>query len=181
MILSIDPSMTCTGWALFQPTDEKIVAHGYVCPPKDAELFVACDLLVSNVWARVLEHTTAADIAHVIIETPQTVMFNGRATKAKRNITNLPTYGVVVGAFYGRFSGMPVFEGKVEGVSVTDWAMRFPIREGDKHKEGRTKLVELLFSLNRGALGPMSYAGNVADALLMARWWADRQRLGGMR
>ena len=178
MILSIDPSMTCTGWALFEPTREKIVAHGYVCPP-EADLFVACDLLVSTVWTRVLEHTTAAGIATVLIETPQTVMFNGRATKAKRSITSLPTYGVVVGAFYGRFSGMAPLEGKIEGVSVSEWAMRYAVRKDDKHKEGRAKLVELLFNLQRGALGPKSYAGNVADAMLMARWWAERQRIGG--
>ena len=45
-----------------------------------------------------------------------------------------------------------------------------PVNRGDEHKEKRVSYVEWLYPVWAGRFGPKTKAGNVADAVLLARW-----------
>ena len=86
-----------------------------------------------------------------------------------RSALSLPSYGVAVGAVF--MQAVLHTPGRVLTPASDEWPSRsVPRTAGDAHKEGRVRYVEGLYGLERGALGPKTRAGNVADAVLLAMW-----------
>lgn len=175
LILSIDPSLSCTGWALVNADATKAVAFGKFNTTESMDLHVRCRLLATNVQSAALDHCKAADIAAVLIETPQD---EGNSGRGRRSTTYLPSYGACVGYFLGHFDAQ-VFAERVHAISASKWGKGF--RTGGDNKPQRVKAAAWTYQIKPEDMGKPTVAGNVADALLMARWWADRQRLGGGR
>jgi hypothetical protein len=90
----------------------------------------------------------------------------------KRSALHLPTYGIAVGTVLAEaeryLEERPQREIVVLCRPSDDWTKRYPSTRGDPHKTARVRLVEGMFCLLRGSLGPESTAGNVADAILLA-------------
>lgn len=94
-----------------------------------------------------------------------------------RSALHLPTYGIAVGTVLAeaeRYAEThPHLDVKVLCRPSDSWTRGYPGTKGDPHKTARVRLVESLYGLADGALGFMSYAGNVADAILLARHAAE--------
>lgn len=189
-VLGIDPSLTCTGWALLEsfPTRPQglAIAHGYIIPfGADRPMHERIGHLAEVLHAEIFKHFVGdAPLAYCAIEIPE----NKPRPVAKRgfssrSVLSLPNLGIPVGAcittalaHFGR--------DKTRTVAPSDWLTGDIPRVGgsdeeeasagkdagsDPHKVYRVRYAESVWSLKRDSLGPVSRAGNVADALFIAR------------
>lgn len=97
-----------------------------------------------------------------------------RGFKARSALT-LPSYGIAVGVIVAtasawrdqrRNAGHPC---EILDVAADAWTRGYPATANDPHKTARVRLVESLYALAAGSLGCATLAGNVADAVLLAR------------
>lgn len=192
-VLGLDPSLTCTGWAVLEslPTRPQgiAVAHGYITPPGADqpmhERIAALLAELDNVFAAHLQDQTASRAGlYCAIEIPENkARPAGKRGFASRSIVTLPNLGIPVGACIGFALGRFVPD-NVRTVAPSDWLSRDIPRVGgvgdeeqssgkdagsDPHKTMRVHYAESVWSLKHGSLGPPSKAGNVADALFIAR------------
>lgn len=156
MLLAIDPSMTMTGYAVLDGP-RRIVEAGVFRPRGKGQVTRLASMMLD---ARSL--FVVHDVQDVVVELPGT--YHIAAKQGRRSAVNLPWYGVAVGSFL--FGIMD----HAHGVSVSQWAAKFP--KGDRDKANRVALVKSLFP--GVELGAKSVAGNVADAILMGVWWLER-------
>ena len=173
--LAFDPSISCTGWALLEAhndtLDGEFRAGGYIIPDsREAPLVERILDLAKAIGERA--RVTEADC--IIIETPAATGRNKAAQSFKGTAITIPVYGAAVGACIvaaaGGHRGI-----KMRGVPSDEWTKhRVPSTRSDADKSARVEYVRDLYKV--GDLGPKSYAGNVADAVLIARWaiWKDR-------
>lgn len=170
MILAIDPGISCTGYCLLDTVgpDGSIHEAGRIVPgPSSKSLGDRARSIVSDI--NELVHDNGIDA--VVIETPQTV---ARGKRNTRSASTLPTYGVAVGAILAGVH-VPDLAERIE-VSATEWTRGIPTTSRDKDKSNRVMLVERIYGMPSGSLGPKTTAGNVADAVLLARWAMLRRR-----
>jgi hypothetical protein len=105
----------------------------------------------------------------VIVETPFEKT-RGGAGQSKRSVVTLPWYGVAVGAaICGAMRYLPGSDAKLGGVANDTWAKRYPVGK-DPYKTARVKLAADVYGRQPEEFGCKSKAGDVADAVLMARW-----------
>lgn len=174
-ILAFDPSLTCTGWALLRSHAEHpngvIMGMGYLQPdgiPSD-DLAVRILDLAKGIGQRAAE--SMADL--IVIETPAATGRAPGGQSFRSTVMTAPVYGAAVGAC---ITACGAFGVKVCGVPADKWTQGFgvPSSRGDTFKVRRVEYVCRQWGLE--SLGPKTYAGNVADAVLIARWamWRDR-------
>jgi len=173
-ILAFDPSLSCTGWALLrvhaEHPDGLILGMGYIqpdgAPPDDLAARILD--LANGIGKRAAE--SAADL--IVIETPATTGRAAGGQSFRGTAMTIPIYGAAVGACItvcGRECA------KVRGVPSDMWTKGrgVPSSRGDALKTRRVEYVCRQWGVK--SLGPKTYAGNVADAVLIARWamWRD--------
>lgn len=168
-ILAIDPSLTCTGWAVLHGPDT--VPHfGLIRTPKAKPFLDRVVEVCADLASLVVTYSPGA----VVIETPATVMAGGR----HRAVVSGATYGFLAGAAYAHL--MIAARVPVEGVAATVWTKSLgpavSRTRGDPHKQNRVRAVEYMVPALKGMLGPKTTAGNIADAILLGRWWFNQQQ-----
>ena len=172
-ILACDPSMSCTGWALIDDDgshDGRYIAGGYIIPDATDDLAEKLKDLAGGVVARARESACNRSI----VETPAAT---GRVRGAQRfrgTAMTIPIYGAAVGAcIVGLAMGQSA---RVESVPSDEWTRHRVPSCKDSAKAARVEYVCRTYGLAMGSLGPKTYAGNVADAVLIARYAMWRER-----
>lgn len=174
IVLGLDPSLSCTGWALIEmdeSLDGRFIAAGSIVPSRSGSLVYRILDLAKAVRKRVRERIP--DL--VVIETPaETGRAKSGQTFAGTALT-IPVYGAAVGACIVACDGIHD-ECLVIGTASDEWtrARDTPRCSRDKDKVNRVEYVREVWRL--GDLGPKTLAGNVADALLIARWGVRHYR-----
>lgn len=187
-VLGIDPSLTCTGWALLEqfPTRPQglAIAHGIIEPAgADKPMHERIRELACLLTQAIVCNPTAS---HCTIEIPENKPRPaGKRGFAKRSVITLPNLGIPVGACIAL--ACTHFDApNIRTVAPSDWLTSDIPRVGgggddddehstgkdagsDPHKTYRVRYAERVWNLKRDSLGPVSKAGNVADALFIAR------------
>lgn len=175
--VAFDPSIDATGYAALWDDG----AHGTILeagliktrPSDGASRQERLDDLIQQTAAVLKRHADTSAARTAVVEFPfSRARPGGHAT---RSILSLPTMGMAVGAVYAtaRAHGYPT----VLTPGSDEWpGNTVPPTRGDDHKTARVRYVESLYRLREGELGPKTTAGNVADAILLARWgiWTTR-------
>lgn len=169
-ILGLDPALNLTGWATLIDNgpdgllDDYGLIHGSEekgLDPRGRELVGQVQSLIKGV---------APDL--VVVELPADGS-QGSGGYGGRAAMSGPPYGFAVGCVFAAALAMGV---EVRGVSVSRWAKGLP--KGDDHKSGRVRAAQYLYGLPEGKLGAKTTAGNIADAILLARWVLIHKRQG---
>lgn len=177
--LTIDPSLSCTGYAVFSAA--ALDSAGIIRVPDTgkgrtqwARVAAALDDLTG-----ILQSLPADGSVTVVVETPQTVT---RGKRGQRSASSLPGYGMIVGAMLAHVRAY--IAAKAPGwslveVSATVWTKGYPSTNNDPHKTRRVRAAEYLYPSAAGKLGAETTAGNVADAILMGDWWVKHRAGAG--
>ncbi len=171
ILLSIDPSLSCTGWATFDITEHKLLNCGVVQESEGADLVARCDDVVRRTLASAFSVHDMSEITDVVLELPQTQV-HGMERYAQ---ATLPNYGMIVGYFAAWIKGGILFRPRLHPVTVTQWALRSPT--GGKQKPRRVAAVQYRFGLdllNGPDKLPKDIAGNAADAILLGDWFLNQ-------
>ncbi len=170
MILALDPSSECTGYAMLG-ADRTIIEMGTIRPDKRDATPDARVLTIGREVAGVLGRLSPGVVC---VETPFATRRGG--PKARRSAMTLPTYGMAVGAalhaadaWRRSHDPAPV----LCTVPADEWSRGLGSTADDEHKTKRVALVAHLYGITPESLGPKTLAGNVADAILMGRWALD--------
>lgn len=161
-ILSLDPATGETGWAVLTDDgspDGRLDDYGLI-RGADGELEHVMRELYCSALALIASHLP--DVAAVELPFAQ----KRPGGQARRSVVHLPTYGMAVGVC---LAACYAHTRSVYGVPNDEWGRRFPVGK-DQYKTARVLAVEGLYGLERGKMGAMSVAGNVADAVLLARY-----------
>ena len=169
LTLAFDPSLGCSGWALLSGAalaDSTIEDAGTITLQDDAPLADRLAVLASD--ASDLVRQLKPD--QIVVEFPESRARGGGGFGA-RSVLSLPNYGAAVGALYiGVYLAAP--DTPILTPCPSEWVGRgrVPSSKGDAHKTGRVQYVEWLYPAWKGRFGAKTKAGNVADAVLLARW-----------
>jgi len=169
-ILALDPSSTCAGWAILRDDGQPPIA-GVIAFPDGMDIIERLDQIALDV-RDLLPESRCPEIDAVVFERPE----DSKRGKARQNFkarghADMAHFGMAAGALYSevkaRLPGRRIYT-----PTPSQWVGRgrVPSSKGDPHKERRVRWVEHLYRMPEGALGPKTKAGNVADAVLMARW-----------
>lgn len=180
LALGIDPSLSCTGWAVVSRTDERLtLLAGGVVKSEDTSLALweRCRKVCTELEASA--GNWRKDLAIIAVEMPQTKMFRG----GKRSAATLPSYGVVVGAVAAMLEtwrhgfNLDLHDIPLLTPSATEWAMGMPTQSkkergaGARGKPGRIRQAEILFgAIQLEKTTAIESIEAVADAALLARW-----------
>jgi hypothetical protein len=169
VILAFDPSLTCTGWAVLHEDgpDGKLIAHGVIRVPDKGSVWERCRAVCADTAALVAEWKPS----RVVVETPQTYSIG---MGGKRSAATLPSYGMVVGALLATAT-LTAGAWTIRDVSASEWSRGVPGTKGDTHKKARVQYAASVYGLDPSSFGAVSVAGNVADAVLLARWAHHRR------
>lgn len=177
LVVGIDPSCACTGWAVLDASSGSMMgtlrekgSH----KPGEGTLAERVAETATDVRAHLLGLRDL--LALVVVEFPAKSERSPSAEFGRRSILTLPNYGICVGAVYEacrQSCDCPILTPASDEWTGGD----IPSTVGDDYKIGRVRYASSLYGLADGALGPKTYAGNVADAILLARWGLFR--LGG--
>lgn len=177
MILALDPSSTCTGWAVLRDDgspDGAIVQAGIIRSRRP-------DIVerLREIGGSIHELARFFDGVEVLaIERPETANIGqARQGYGRRGHSDMAHYGAAWWAvthaatetFPGAHCYMPT---PLEWVTDS----RIPSSKGDDHKTKRVEWACKVWGLEPGRLGCKTNAGNVADALFLARWAMRRYR-----
>lgn len=170
-VIAFDPSIDRTGYAVLEDDGDsgRIWEAGLITTRDHSHGRAArIDDLIAGTQEK-LDHAHA-DAA--VIEFPFSRVFPGRGTR--RSIATLPTMGLAIGAVYATARAHWT-SGKLPLGVLTpgsdEWPRgTVPPTKGDDAKEARVRYVEAVYRLRDGELGPKTTAGNIADAILQARW-----------
>lgn len=166
LVVGIDPSMTCTGYAVL--SGSCVLDAGVIRPSGKTLTERAHDL-----WRHCRDIVTTHRGAVVVVELPAARGIPPDAQGfRRRSALTLPVYGIAVGIVLGAYWASP--GARLIAVAADAWTRGMPSTRGDPRKTGRVRLVEQLYGLGRGGLGAPTVAGNVADAVLLARY-AERR------
>lgn len=174
-VLALDPAIGCTGYAVVEDVAGPLrLDAGVIRPSGDGwRRCASLGLHVTKLLEDVVPNV-------VLVETPFAHARGG--PKATRSAMTLPMYGGAVGAAVvvvdqwqvrGDIAGVPR---RYELFPVDTWSRGIPgATKRDPHKTGRVNLAARIYGLKAEEFGPVSIAGNVADAALMAWWWLQQQ------
>lgn len=171
--LGVDPSIAATAVALVE--GDEIRQKPIDCWRLKSEGTRLADRILSlatQLFAIIAE--TGPDI--FVVEAPSESMAGGYFTndpkRVKGQLLTLPVYGAATAAcmlacMWGRRDQT---ENLVFTPAANEWTRGLPsVRHDKTRKESRVKAVQYYFG-DDVPLGPVSFAGNTADALLLARW-----------
>ena len=170
MILSLDPSSECTGYAMLG-ADRGIIESGTIRPDARDKTPAARVLTIGREVGALVKRLSPGV---VVVETPFATPRGG--PKARRSAMTLPTYGMAVGAALAAVDGWRLTHDPAPvlvTVPADAWSRGLAGTRDDEHKVKRVQAVVYLYGIAPEALGPKTLAGNVADAILMARWALD--------
>jgi Holliday junction resolvasome RuvABC endonuclease subunit len=161
-VIGIDPSLGCTGWAI--TTGPETVVEGGIITPEGETLMERARSITDQLLAIIKPLGRPA----IVVETPATQRKAWGGFKGQ-NPMSAAAYAFVVGVVVGRLEpyGEPLLT-----VAPDEWAPRIrgAGRAKDPYKTARVQYAAQLFNIKPEILGPKTVAGNVADALLLARW-----------
>lgn len=186
LILAFDPSQDCTGYALLRDDDSddgELLEAGQIRCKKEATKTREADpiqVVTGNIFLEVLALRDQHRPNIMAIEMPADTGRPFGGFKG-RSMMSGPPFGMAVGAAVsaavlpvdGR--GVKVTPPRLMGFPSDGWAMnlgrRWRLRSTkvDKYKEDRVHLAARLYKRDPGAFGAKTTAGNVADAVLLAR------------
>lgn len=177
-LLSLDPSMSCTGWAVLEGepgTDGAVIEAGVIKPDGDERMGIRRALYTE---ARQLMMRACGVGSCIAVETPaeRRTAWGGFRN---RGAMDGPQYGAAVGVVLGAAWSVQDSPAVVSviGVPVDTWAAGIPkgkrvnragVLVPDDNKGQRVAMVKYVYGLDIG--GSKADAGGVADAILMARW-----------
>ncbi|MCC6322997.1 MAG: hypothetical protein IT438_16355 [Phycisphaerales bacterium] len=174
--LALDPSLSCTGYAALsgRTLDESRVIECGTAKPKADDLF-------DRLWeieADCLGLLVKFQPTTVVVERPMDKSFGLIGARGR---ISAPNYGMAVWCVY-RVACEQVGRENIRTPTPAEWVGRgsIPSSQGDKYKEKRVRWVETLYPEWRGRLGPKTTAGNIADAILLARWSIGMGAFGRM-
>ena len=170
-IFAIDPSLSCTGFALLR--SGKVDHFGTLRLAEDADLPERLIEMFADLCGILDRFSRNSRIDAIVIERPEE---NRRGGGSWANISpfTLTVYGSSFGAaVIAAHAAAP--EAMLLTPCPSTWVgrARIPSSKGDPHKTRRVKAVEYLFPETRGRFDCMTRAGNEADAILLARWGAE--------
>lgn len=169
-VVAFDPSMVLTGAACVSQGGERLVSSCLIRTPDKGDAADRCQAL----FADAAEYLADEDPDYIVIETPAET---GRPADSwgysGRSPLSMPVYGMAVGVIMGaavsHVRARPGRAIKVLNRAADAWTRGMPGTKADKNKTARVTLACTLFGLKPDALGAPSVAGNVADAILLAR------------
>ena len=165
--LGIDPSLTCTGYALvesFGVSPPRIVMAGTIKPKKG---HLAQRVIEISEDVRSLIRTTEPHM--VVVELPFATARGG--PHAKRSDLTLPNMGMCIGAvLYVAHDWCFNSSRSLVCTPSDEWTRGMKMGKQDEHKTGRVRAAAYLFNMTPEEFGAKTVAGNVADAALMAEW-----------
>lgn len=182
IIHAVDPSLTCTGYAVINDDGSEngiLIDAGTHIPHKGTLAERALEL-----GADIFDgfRSLRADVC--VVELPFAKTRGG--PKATRSAMLLPNYGIAVGmalSAAGRWvadsasvSGLMTSR-RVVAVPADEWSRGVPGTMRDPLKTKRVAMAAYLYNRPVSDFGTKSNAGNVADAVLLARWAMLRNRL----
>ena len=175
-VLAFDPSINTTGLGVVERRGDRLV-EGALIRTGDGDLETRATELRRDALENL--HHFSPDL--VVVELPAAT---GRHTAGQgfgaRSALYLPNYGIAVGMVLSaaleylsrnqaRPAGLSPTASRLITRAADAWTKGLPGTKNDEHKTARVRLVEQLYVLNPGALGAETVAGNVADAILLAR------------
>lgn len=168
MILALDPSSTCTGFATLDDGGGLVLDQCGTIRPAEADLPGRLLEIANDVRGLVC---TLSPGSSVVIERPQTAGGPNRGGFARMGVMSACSYGAAFGVALATVAEA-IPSDRIITPTPAEWVGRglVPSSRGDPHKVRRVRWVESLYLLAPDTLGPRTYAGNVADAILMARW-----------
>jgi hypothetical protein len=156
VILSIDPSSTCVGYAMFDESGT-LLGSGRLMPDKKND--VAMDRiagLVSELSALWHEHRPR----HCVIE-----VTSGKVARRLGGCgAGLATYGMAVGACWQMLRSL-VGPQNVTAVYENEWTRGVP-------KSQRLQLLRIIFPGYDPATDP---GGDAGDAIMLGEWWFEQK------
>lgn len=171
-VIAVDPSLTCTGYAIINGDGTQIIEYGKIKPDCDGDAYersLSIVQQVASVFRLHLDDWTEA----VVVEQPQTYC---KGLGGKRSAATAPNYGMVVGMVTMAIQQEMAHacpEAILLRPSASLWTRGKVGTKGDKDKTNRVRSVELQYGLPVGSLGCKTDAGNIADAIMLARWGVD--------
>jgi hypothetical protein len=171
-VLGIDPSLVYTGIGCVCNRGDTLVEGALIRVEGADHGAKTWDL-----WKDLGENLDRLKPDIIVVETPAT---KGRTREhwgyEKQSKLTPPVYGMAVGVAMGASYAYQARQFNRE-ISVLNraadvWTQRMPSTKNDQEKTGRVLLVEQIFGLAPGSLGARTVAGNVADAILLARHMA---------
>jgi hypothetical protein len=175
MILALDPSSTCIGWALF--AGDRLSEYGVIKPSPSK---LPTNLRIDNLWARLQTLLNGHTLQHgdqIVMEDCSAQA--GRGARAGKG-AGLPVYGKAVGYFWARLDAKfdPTSHGpSLHLVEVQEWTQRrINGRKVAQRKEQRQAWV----AYNHGSYRTIQASGqdpggDMADAIALGEWWITEQ------
>lgn len=174
MIFALDPSLSCSGFAVLAADGSAIDVYGKIKPDSKGDAYERAADIASLCLLELRKYR--GQLTAVVIEAPRT---NSRGLGGKRSAASLPNYGICIGVVtyavereIGTWSPAPA----LLRPSASDWTRGVTGTKGDTHKERRVRAAEEKFGLSEGAFGCKTDAGNIADAILLGCWAAGKVR-----
>ncbi len=159
VILSLDPSSTCIGYARFS-RDGDLHDAGRITSKKSQRATVRMVKLAEEI-VELVECSTPASRIICVVEIPSGHVNRGRHGGGG---AGLSTYGLAVGYLLGRLASLDV---DVRMVEENKWTRGIP-------KFKRCRLVALKHQSYQPINDP---GGDVADAIGLGEWWIMEQKL----
>jgi len=175
-VLSVDPSITCTGWSLFRGPDE-LVAFGKIKPDgRQFEHWSTIDQTASII-RQLADVITGTIPMHCYPRMSLVEVTIGKTSSRHQGAgSGLATYGFVVGAVWQAMTQLEAM-----GRANDRGPYAIPIYENDwigsrgADKSARAIAVEAIFGEDSGYTAVSDPGADIADSVLMAQWWFDRE------
>ncbi len=162
MILSLDPSSTCIGYARFGGFDGGTMLNaGRMVTPQKPSAYVRMVKLADDIVDLIREYNGPRMI--VIVEVPSGRVNHGRH---KGSGAGLSIYGVAVGYLLGRLANLDV---DVRMILENEWTRGIP-------KDKRRESVAARHGSYR-AIQDKDPGGDISDAIALGEWWIMEQKL----
>ncbi len=162
MILALDPSSTCIGYAIFacRANFESLLGDaGLITTPQKPSAYVRMVKLADDVFDLIREFNGPP--MTIVVEVPSGHVNHGRH---KGSGAGLSVYGMAVGYLLGRLASLDV---DVRIILENDWTRGIP-------KGERQASVAARYASYDPAKDP---GGDVSDAIGLGEWWITEERL----
>ena len=151
--LAIDPSSTCTGWAIAK--DGKIVNGGLIRPKASWSAIRRVEAMVDGILP------LAHDAVNVVVEIPS----GKQAGRIKGRAQGLTTYGMAAGAVYGALYAL--HDCQMIPITEAQWT-------GSRRKKDRPILAAGLWH-GYSDQAETDKGMDLADAICLLDWWLRKE------
>lgn len=155
--LAVDPSSTCTGWAVLE-LDGTVSSHGTIRPPRRAAVEARVDAMVDGV----LDLLARYDPDTIVVEVPSGKV----ARRMAGHAAGLTLYGYAVGRVV-QACRMAAPDAELVQVDEGTWTR-------GRRKAARAAVVAATVEEYRA---DDDRGMDAADAIGLGRWWRERGRL----